>query len=85
VNEIKADLTGVKTATTTLLTDARGQFQTQTSALKSALASLQAAVSKLAANPSTTAVTAAVTAVGEVTTAAQRLFIAVGKRCPSGT
>ena len=84
VNEIKADLTGVKKAATAFANDASGQWQTQTSSLKSSLASLQTAVSKLGANPSTTAVKAVVTAFGEVTTAAADLFAAVGKQCPSG-
>ncbi len=84
VNEIKADLAGVETATTTLAADAKGQFQSQTSGLKSALASLETAVQKLAASPSTSAVASVVTALGQVTTAAEHLFAAVGKRCPSG-
>jgi hypothetical protein len=84
VNEIKADLASVKAAATTFANDASGRWQAQTSSLKSSLASLQTAVGHLAANPSTTAATAVVTALGEVTTAAQHLFAAVGKRCPSG-
>ncbi len=83
VNEIKAGLASVKAAATTLANDAKGQWQTQTSSLKSSLASLQTAVSHRAANPSSTAVTAVVTAVGEVATAAEHLFAAVGKQCPS--
>ena len=85
VNEVKADLASVQTAATTFVTDAKGQWQPQTSVLKSALASLQTAVQKLAANPSSTAVSGVVTALGQVTTAAEQLFAAVGKDCPSGT
>jgi hypothetical protein len=82
VNEVKADLANVKTATTRFANDAKGEWQPQTSALKSALDSLGTAVQKLTANPSTTAVSGVVTAVGQVTTAAQQLFAAVGKDCP---
>ncbi len=83
VNEIKADLTGVKTALTSFATDAKGQFQSQTSGLKSALTSLETAVQKLAASPSTSGVTSVVTALGQVTAEAEHLFAAVGKDCPS--
>jgi hypothetical protein len=83
VNEIKGDLAGVQTAATSFANDAKGQFQAQTSSLKSALASLGTAVQKLAANPSTSAVASVATALGQVTAAAQHLFAAVGKRCPS--
>jgi hypothetical protein len=85
VNEVKADLANVNTAATSFANDAKGQWQSQTSGLKSALTSLQTEVQKLAANPSTTAVSSAVTALGQVATAAEHLFAAVGKDCPSGT
>jgi hypothetical protein len=83
VNEIKSDLAGVQTAATSLANDAKGQFQSQTSSLKSALTSLGTAVQKLAASPSTSAVAGVATALGQVTAAAEHLFAAVGKRCPS--
>jgi phage-related protein len=85
LNEVRADLASVKAAATKFTNDAKGKWQSQTSALESALSSLQTAVQQLAANPSTTAVSAVVTALGQVTTAAQHLFAAVGKDCPSGT
>lgn len=85
LNEVKSDLASVKTAAATFATDAKGQWQPQTSALKSSLASLQTAVQKLAANPSTAGVSSAVTALGQVATAAEQLFAAVGKDCPSGS
>ena len=85
MNEIKADLANVKTAATSFANDAKGQWQSQTSSLKSALTSLQTEVQKLAANPSTSAVSSVVTALGQVTTAAEQLFATVGKDCPSGT
>jgi hypothetical protein len=85
VNEVKSDLASVKAAATTFANDAKGRWQSQTAALKTALASLETAVQQLAANPSTANVSAVVTALGQVTTAAQHLFAAVGKDCPSGT
>ncbi len=85
VNEVKTDLAAVKTAATNFANDAKGQWQPQTSSLKSALTSLQAEVQKLAANPTTAGMSSVVTALGQVTTAAQQLFAAVGKDCPSGT
>jgi len=84
LNEVKADLASVKTAATTFANDAKGRWQSQTSGLKSALASLGTAVQQLAANPSTAGVSTVVTALGQVTTAAQHLFTAVGNDCPSG-
>jgi hypothetical protein len=85
VNEVKADLADVKTAATSFANDAKGRWQSQTSSLTSALTSLQTEVQKLAANPSTAAVSSAFTALGQVATAAEQLFAAVGKHCPSGT
>jgi hypothetical protein len=85
VNEVKSDLASVKTAATTFANAAKGRWQSQTASLKTALASLQTAVQQLAANPSTAGVPTVVTALGQVTTAAQHLFAAVGKDCPSGT
>jgi hypothetical protein len=84
-NEVKADLADVKTAATSFANDAKGQWQSQTSSLTSALTSLQTEVQKLGANPSTAAVSSAFTALGQVATAAEQLFAAVGKDCPSGT
>jgi hypothetical protein len=82
VNEVKTDLAEVKTAVTNFTNDAKGQWQPQTSSLKSALTSLQSEVQKLAANPTTAGVSSVVTALGQVSTAAQQLFAAVGKDCP---
>jgi hypothetical protein len=84
VNEVKTDLAEAKTAATNFANDAKGQWQSQTSSLKSALASLQTEVQKLAANPTTAGMSNVVTALGQVTTAAQQLFAAVAKDCPSG-
>ena len=85
LTEVKADLASVKAAATKFATDAKGQWQPQTSALKSSLTSLQTEVQKLAANPSTAGVSSVVAALGQVTTAAEHLFAAVGTDCPSGT
>ena len=85
VNEVKTDLAEAKTAATNFVNDAKGQWQPQTSSLKPALTSLQTEVQKLAANPTTAGVSSVVTALGQVTTAAQQLFAAMGKDCPSGT
>jgi hypothetical protein len=85
VNEVKADLANVQAAATTFANDTKGRWQSQTSGLKPALSSLQTEVQKLAANPTSAGVSSVVTAVGQVTTAAQQLFAAVGKDCPSGT
>jgi hypothetical protein len=82
VNEVKADLANVKSAATTFASDAKGEWQPQTSALKSGLTSLQTEVQKLAANPTTAGVSSVVTALGQVTTAAEQLLTAVGKDCP---
>jgi hypothetical protein len=82
VNEVKTDLASVKTAVTKFSSDAKGHWQPQTSALKSALTSLQTAVQQLASSPSTAGVSTVVTALGQVTTSAQQLFAAVGKDCP---
>jgi hypothetical protein len=84
-NEVKTDLANVKTAATSFANDAKGRWQSQTSSLKSALTSLQTEVQKLGANPSAAAVSSAFTALGQVATAAEQLFAAVGKDCPSGT
>ncbi len=85
VNQITADLTDVKANLTALVNHAGGQWQAQTSALTSALATLTTAVSNLAAHPSTSAVSGVVTALGDVNTAAQNLLAAVNTRCPSAS
>jgi mannitol-1-phosphate/altronate dehydrogenase len=84
VKEVRADLAEAKTAATNFANDAKGQWQPQTTSLKSALTSLQTEVQKLAANPTTAGVSSVVTALGQAATAAQQLLAAVGKDCPSG-
>jgi hypothetical protein len=81
--EIKADLAAVKASVTTLANDARGQWQPQVDALKSALAKLETAVDNLAASPGTGAVSGVVVARGEVNAATQNLLAAVTPGCTS--
>jgi hypothetical protein len=85
VNEITADLNDVKTALTTFVTDAHGQYQAQTSSLSSALSKLKTSVSELAAHPGASTVTGVVAALGEVTTAGQNLLAAVNTSCLSAS
>ncbi len=84
-SEIKADLADVKAKLTALAAQAHGQWQSQTSALKSALGKLQPAASKLAAHPSADTVSGVVTALGGVTTAASNLLASLSTDCPSAS
>jgi hypothetical protein len=84
-NDITAKLTAVKANLTAFVTEARGQWQAQTAALKSALTSLQTAVKSLTASPSASAVGGVVTALGGVSTATQSLLAAVSTPCPSAS
>jgi hypothetical protein len=83
-SQLMANIAAVKADLKTFAASARGQWQAQTGALKSALATLQAAVKALAASPGTSAV-GVVTALGDVSTAAKQLFTAVNTRCPHET
>jgi hypothetical protein len=85
VSEITADLNDVKTALATFVTDARGQYQAQTSALSSALTKLRTSVSDLAAHPDASTVSGVVAAIGGVTTAGQNLLAAVDTSCLSAS
>ena len=85
VNEITANLNDVKAALTTLVTDARGQWQAQTSALSAALDTLKTATSSLAASPGASTVSAVISALGQVNTAAQNLLAVVNTDCPSAS
>jgi len=84
-NEITAKLANVKTALTTFLNEAHGQWQAQTAALKSALTKLQTEVKNLTASPSVSALASVATAIGGVGTATQNLLAAVSTRCPSAS
>lgn len=85
VSEITADLNDVKTALATFVTDARGQYQAQTSALTSALTKLRTSVSDLAAHLDASTVSGVVAAIGGVTTAGQNLLAAVNTSCLSAS
>jgi hypothetical protein len=83
--DIKANLTDVQSKLNTLTAQARGQWHSQTSALKASLDKLKTATSKLAANPSVGAVSDVVTTMGGVTTAASNLLAAMSTDCPSAS
>lgn len=85
VSEITSDLNNVKAALTTLVNDAHGQWQAQTSALNAALDKLRTAVSSLGASPGVSTVSGVVSALGQVNTAAQNLLAAVNTDCPSAS
>jgi hypothetical protein len=69
VSQIRANLSDVSAALTTLVSNAHGQWQAQTSALSTALSKLGTAASDLAAHPGASTVSGAVTAIRGVTTA----------------
>jgi len=83
VSAIKSNLTQVHTDLTALITHAKGEWQTQTSALTAALDKLKTAVSDLSSSPSATTVTGVATALREVAAAGGSLLTAVSTRCPS--
>jgi hypothetical protein len=85
VSEITSDLNNVKTALTTLVTNAHGRWQAQTSALSTALNMLSTAVSSLGASPGVSTVSGVVSALGKVNTAGQNLLAAVNTDCPSAS
>ena len=85
VSEITSDVTNVKSALTTLVTNAHGRFQAQTSALSSALNTLSTAVGSLRASPGVSTVSGVVSALGQVNTAGQKLLAAVNTDCPSAS
>jgi hypothetical protein len=82
-DEIKSDLADVKAKLNTLITQAHGQWQTETSALSASLGKLQTAASNLTSNPSASTVAATVTALREVSSSAGSLLTAIGTKCPS--
>ena len=84
-DQIKSGIANVKTALTTFTTQAKSEYQAQTSALKSALGKLQTAASNLGSHPSISTVADTVTALSGVATAAGSLLTAVGTKCPSAS
>jgi hypothetical protein len=85
VNQITANLDEVRTALTTFVNDAHGQYQAQTSALSSALSKLRTSVSDLAAHPGASTASGVVAALAGVSTAGQHLLAAVTPNCPSAS
>lgn len=85
VSEITSDISNVRTALTTLVNNAHGRWQAQTSALSAALDKLRTAVTSLGASPGVSTVTGAVSALGQVNTAAQNFLAAVNTDCPSAS
>ena len=84
-DDITANLPAVKADLTAFVTEARGQWQAQTAALKSALTNVQTAAKSLTASPSVSAAGGVVSALGGVSTATQDLLAAVSTRCPSAS
>jgi hypothetical protein len=80
-NEIRTDLNAVTSNLTTLVDNARGQWQPQTSALRSALDQLQAAVEKMISSPGSGGASEAVTARDQVRKASQGLLDAMSPDC----
>jgi len=85
VTQLKTNLAQVRTDLNSLITNAKGQWQAQTSALKAALDKLQAAISDLSSSPSASNVAGVVAALGGVATAGGSLLTAVSTRCPSAS
>ena len=65
MNQIKTNLTDVQANLTTFANDAKGQWQAQTSALKSATAKLDKAAKNMTANPGISALAGVTTALGD--------------------
>jgi hypothetical protein len=80
-DEIRTDLNAVKSNLTTLVNDARGQWQAQTSALRSALDQLQTAVEKMVSSPGSGGASEVVTARDQVRKASQDLLAAMSPDC----
>lgn len=85
VTEITSDLNNVRAALTTLVNNAHGQWQAQTSALSAALNTLKTAVSSLGASPGVSTISGVVSALGQVATAGQSLLAVATKDCPSAS
>ena len=84
-SEIKSDLADVEAKLTALTAQVHGEFQAQTTAVKSALDTLKTAVSNLTAHPSTSTVKGVATAVGGVATAASSLLASLAPQCGSAS
>lgn len=85
VTQLKSNLAQVHTDLTSLITHAKGEWQTQTSALKAALDKLQTAISDLSSSPSASTVAGVAAALGEVAASGKSLLTTVSTRCPSAS
>ncbi len=85
VDEIKSDLADVEAKLAALTATAKGEWQAQTSALKSALDKFKTALSDLKDHPSTSTVTGAATALAGVSAAGGSLLTAAGPQCGSAS
>jgi hypothetical protein len=80
-DELRTDLNAVKSSLTTLVNDARGQWQAQIGALGSALNQLQTAVEKMVSSPGGRGAPEVVTARDQVRKASQDLLAAMSPDC----
>jgi hypothetical protein len=80
---ITADINQVMANLNALINEAHGQYQAQTSALNSELATLRTAVGNLQAKPGASEVLAVAAAIAHVATTAQNLLSQVQSRCRS--
>jgi hypothetical protein len=80
---VPATLGQVQADVTTLISNAHGQWEAQTSALKHSLGEARKATSNLAASPSSGEVTTVLSALSQVTVSAQQLLAAADVECPS--
>ena len=85
VTELKSNLAQVHTDLTSLITHSKGEWNTQTSALKAALDKLQTAISDLSSSPSASTVAGVAAALRGVAAAGGSLLTAVSTRCPSAS
>jgi hypothetical protein len=82
-DEIRTDLNEVKSSLTTLMNNARGQWQAQTSALKSALDQLTTAIDTMVSSPGAGGLSDAAAARDQVRKATQDLLAAMSPDCPA--
>jgi hypothetical protein len=83
VDELKADVQGIKGSLSDLSSSAGGAWHAQISNLQSVLATLETKVNAFAAAPSASGAADVAAAVGKVATAGRDLLAAVSSRCPS--
>jgi hypothetical protein len=84
-DQIESGIANVKKTLAGFTAQAKGEYQAQTGALKSALDKLQTAASSLKSNPGVSTVADTVSALTGVATAAGGLLTAVGAKCPSAS